>query len=196
MPKIEVDEEEFNRTQRVMSSLRKIADNPATRLKLQALHKEVEPNAPTPELDQAKILQEPLTKLQADFDAYKKERADADAEREKTAKIAELTGRWEQGRAALKRAGYTDEGLKALEEFMEKRGIIDHEVGAAAHEKMYPQPAPVTPSGIGAWNFLEVADDVDADIKKLIETKGSSEQLADRMAHKALNEVRAGQPRR
>jgi hypothetical protein len=196
MPKIEVDEEEFNRTQRVMNSLRKIADNPATRLKLQALHKEVEPNAPTPELDQAKILQEPLTKLQADFDAYKKEQADANAEREKAAKLKELSSAWETGRSWLKSEKWTDDGIKKLEEFMEQKGIADHQVAAAAYERMFPQPTPVTPSGIGAWNFLEVADDVDADIKKLIETKGSSEQLADRMAHKALQEMRAGQPRR
>jgi hypothetical protein len=196
MPKIEVDEEEYQRTQRVMASLRKIADNPATRLKLQALHKEVEPTAPTPELDQAKILQEPLTKLQKDFDDYKAKQETEQAEREKKEKLAALTGNWEAGRNALKRAGYTEEGIKNLEKFMEERGLIDHELAAAAHEKMFPLPPPATPSGVGAWNFLEVPDDSDADIKRLIETRGQSEALADRMAHKALNEVRAGQPRR
>jgi hypothetical protein len=196
MPKIEVDEEEYQRTQRVMASLRKIADNPATRLKLQALHKEVEPTAPTPELDQARVLQEPLTKLQKDFDEYKAKQETEQAEREKKEKLAALTGNWEAGRNALKRAGYTEEGIKNLEKFMEERGLIDHELAAAAHEKMFPPPPPATPSGVGAWNFLEVPDDSDADIKKLIETRGQSEALADRMAHKALNEVRAGQPRR
>ena len=191
MPKIEVDEEEYNRTQRVMNSLRKIADNPATRLKLQALHKEVEPTAPTPELDQARVLQEPLTKLQKDFDEYKAKQAEEAAEREKKAKLAELTSSWEAGRAALKREGrYTDEGLKRLEEFMESKGLVDHELADKAYTAMYPPPPPATPSGVGAWNFLEVPDDSDADIKKLIETRGQSEALADRMAHKALNEVR------
>jgi hypothetical protein len=195
MPKIEVDEEEYQRTQRVMASLRKIADNPKTRLQLQALHKEVEPNAPTPELDQAKVLQEPLDKLKKDFDDYKAKQAEDALEREKKAKLSELTGRWESGRAALKRDGYTEEGLKKLEEFMEQNGLVDHALADKAYSAMHPPPTPAVPSGVGAWNFLEVPDDSDADIKKLIETKGQSEALADRMAHKALNEMRAGRPR-
>lgn len=195
MPKIEVDEEEYQRTQRVMASLRKIADNPKTRLQLQALHKEVEPNAPTPELDQAKVLQEPLDKLKKEFDEYRTKQAEEAADREKKDKLAELTGKWESGRSALKREGYTDEGLKKLEEFMEQNGLVDHALADKAYSAMHPPQAPATPSGVGAWNFLEVPDDSDADIKKLIETKGQSEALADRMAHKALNEIRGQRPR-
>ena len=78
---------------------------------------------------------------------------------------------------------------------MKEKGIVDPLIAAAYVEKMLPPQLPATPSGGTSWNFIEGVQDGEADLKKLIESKGNYEPLIDKMAHEALSEVR-GQVRR
>ncbi len=78
---------------------------------------------------------------------------------------------------------------------MEDKGILDADIAAAYFEKQHPPQAPVTPGGSGAWNFMDMPADGDADLKKLVETKGESEQLIQKMAIDALNDVRGASRR-
>ena len=73
---------------------------------------------------------------------------------------------------------------------MEERGILDIEVAAAFYEKQNPPQVPATPRGMGGWNFVEQVNDSEADLKKLLDTRGNNEVLADKMAREALNEFR------
>jgi hypothetical protein len=190
MAKVEVDEEEFLVNKRVRDALAKIAADPKARLKLQEAHKMVDPNAKTPELDTMAPVNEQLTAMQKRLDDAEKKAADEKAEREKQDKLNALQGTVAAGLNRLRQDGWTDEGIKAVEKIMEERGIIDPEIAAAYHEKLHPPQAPITPSGSGAWNFMEMPKEGDDDLKRLIETKGESTPLLDKMVRDTLSEVR------
>jgi hypothetical protein len=70
------------------------------------------------------------------------------------------------------------------------------EDAVAIFERRNPPTTPIAPGGSGAWNFMDDASgDADADIKKMIETKGNSEALLNSMVNKTLQEVRGTQRR-
>ena len=193
---IEVDEEQLLQDKKLRDTVATMMRHPKAKLLVQEAHKMVDPNAVTPDLDQAKIAYEPVQELSKKFDEFVAETKKEKTEREAADKLAKLNTDYEKGRSGLKAQKWTDDGIKKLEEFMEQKGILDHEIAAAAFEKLHPPQTPVVPGGSGAWNFMEMpTDGADADLKKLIESKGENNLLIDKMAHDAINEVR-GQPRR
>ena len=187
---IEVDEEEYQRNARLRGTLDKIMANPAARKKVLEAYRDVDPSTPIPELDAEQRVAAPIDDLRKELKALKDEREADKAERTKAEQLAKLNADWDQGRAKLRRAQYTEEGITAIEKFMEEKGLVDHEIGAAAFERLHPPAAPATPSHTGGWNFLESVTDADKDIKALIETKGESNPLLDKMAREALAEIR------
>lgn len=196
MPKtVEVTEEEYARDQALRSTVAKILADPKAKLLVQQAQKIVDPNARTPELDQQNAIKEPVSAIEKQMsDFLAEQRKDRD-EREARDKVAKLSGEIEAGKAKLRREGWTDEGLAAVDKLMTERGIMDPEIAAAYHLSKNPPPAPVTPGGSGAWNFMDMPKDQDDDLKRLVETKGESEPLLHKMAIDALTEVR-GQSRR
>lgn len=193
--KVEIDEEQLLFDQKLRNTVASMMKHPKAKLLVQEAHKMVDPEAVTPDLEAAELAQEPVKKLSEKFDAFVADTKKEKEEREKAEKLAALNSNFETGRKMLKSQKWTDDGIKKLEEFMEQNGIISHEVAAAAFEKLHPPPAPVMPGGTGSWNFLELQPDGDADLKKLIESKGENSSLLDKMAHDAISEVR-GNPRR
>ena len=200
MPKIEVDEEEYARQKRVFDTLAKIASDPKRKAKLEALHKEVDPNVSTPTIEAEKAILEPVEAVKKEFEAYKKEQSEKEQKQLADRQQSEWTSKWNAGQQKLKDRGYTPEAIAKFEEDMAQKGITDHELYADAWEKRNPTPAPAMPGGTGSWNFLEIpTEDKDVDIKHLIEQtarKESSDSVADKMAREALNEFRQATGRR
>lgn len=188
---IEVDEEAFLRSEQLRSTVEKMLAHPKARRKILEARKEFEPNAVIPELDNAKPVEDAVSTITKQFEDFKKSQEEKETKAEQDKKFGDLNARFASGRAALKKQKWTEEGIKALEELMEKNGIVDHEIGVAYFEKLHPPQTPVTPSGSGAWNFMEVPTDGADDIKKLIETKGENEPLLRKMTADAINEVRS-----
>ena len=194
MPKIEVDEAEYNRMHALAVVANRIVQNPAARRRLEEAHKMVEPNAPTPYLDQERAREEPLntlkTEMQAKLDAIQKERDDERRE----ASIRSTLDKQERAFAKLKHEHrYTDEGVKAVRDLMEAKGLLDVDDAVAIFERSNPPQMPATPSGHtgGSWNFMdENAGDSDKNIAALIANKGSNEAATDRMVNQALQELR------
>jgi len=149
----------------------------------------------TPALDAYKAQNEPIQEVKKQLSEFMEAQKTEKADREKAEKLAKLNSDFESGRKSLKSQKWTDDGIKKLEEFMEQKGILDHEIAAAAFEKLHPPQTPVVPGGNGSWNFFDAPVDGDADIKKLIESKGENTALVDKMAHEAIMETR-GQTRR
>lgn len=197
MPKIEIDEAEYNQMVALRGVATKIAANPQARKVFESAHKMVDPNALTPLTDAEKAQLEPVnaikSELSAEIAALKKEREDE--KRERT--LAALAQKQTEGLTRLRRAGYTDEGVAAVQKLMEEKGLPDVEDAVAIFERNNPPPLPATPSGgIGSWGFTDSAGDADKSIQDLIASKGNSEQIADRMAREALNEFRGQMGRR
>jgi|SRR5215469_7864452 len=192
MAKIEVDEEQWNMGQRTLQTMRRIASNPKHALALEAMHKDVDPNVATPLADadkRANARVEALEKQISEMEKkYDDERKKGDEERAQGL----LKSKWDLGREKLHDQGFSYEAIDKLEkEVMEPKGIVDHEVAAAYWEKQNPPPPPAMPGGVGAWNFLETSpEDKDSDIKRLIDSRGNSDVLTDKMAREALNEFR------
>jgi hypothetical protein len=187
---IEVDEAEFLQSKALRETVEKMLANPKSRRKILEARKEFDPTAVIPELDQAKPVEDAVATVTKQFEDFKKEQAEKEAKADQDRKIGDLNTRFAAGRAALKKQKWTDEGIKAVEELMEKHGIVDHDVGVAYFERLHPPQVPVTPNGSGAWNFLEVPTEGSDDIKKLIESRGENEPLLRKMTGEALMEVR------
>jgi hypothetical protein len=194
MPKtVELEEGEYNRLQALHGVAVKIAGNPQSRKLFEQAHKLVVPEAATPLLDQEKTTLEPLnalkTELSTEIAALKKEREDEKRE----ATLAALARRQSDGIAQLRRQGYTDEGVAAVQKLMEDKGLLEVEDAVAIFEKHNPPATPATPGGGitgGHWNFTDTTADSDKSIVDMLASKGQNEAVVDRMANSALMEIR------
>lgn len=196
MAKIEVDEAEYNQMVALRGVASKIVANPAARKRLEEAQKLVDPNAPTPMLDAEAAQLAPINaakaELEARIDKFEKERQDE--KREQT--LAAIADKQSKAIAQLRRQGYTDEGVSAIEKLMETKGLLDVEDAVAIFERSNPPPTPVTPGGITGdrWNFADQpAADGDKDIAALLASKGDGpggDAAAMRMANATLQELR------
>jgi|SRR5215831_8284585 len=192
MAKIEVDEEQYNLGMRTLATMRRIASNPKNARALEAMHKEVDPNVSTPLADADRVANDRIEALQKQVSEMEKKR---DEERKKDEEERVLTAtkaKWSEGQQKLRDLGFSSAAIEKIEkEIMEPKGIIDHEDAATLWEKANPPPAPAMPGGVGAWNFLDTPpEDKDSDIKRLIDSRGGSDAVTDKMARDALNEFR------
>ena len=196
MAKVEIDEEELVRSQKLRDTVAKIWANPKTRVQLQALHKEVDPQAVTPDLDQQQPINEAIAGIQKTVNDFITESKKDKDERNNKDTLDALNSKVSSGLATLRRQGWTDEGIKGVEKLMQDHGIVDPEIAASHYEKLHPPQQPVTPGGTGSWNFMEPPPDDQADLKKLMETKGESEPLLSKMVRDTLADVRGAPSRR
>ena len=192
MAAVEVDEIELLRLRKQDQTVQHIWGNPKARRKIQEAVKEADPNMRIPELEIEEAAKAPVMALEKTVADLQKQIADDKAEREKNDKLNALNTSVEGGFGKLRKAGWTDDGLVEVKKLMEERGIIDPEIAAAYYEKQHPPQVPATPSGVGAWNFGEVADDTEAYSKALMASKNAAENdsLVMREAGKALQEIR------
>lgn len=187
---VDIDEEEYLRLKKIDASLGAIMAHPEGKLLAERAAKAVWPTAKTPNLDAVEEREKSSTELRKELDEFKKAQEAKDAEREKRETVSRLVQERDSELASLRREGWTEEGIAGVQKFAEEKGILDIKIAAAAFEKLHPPQAPITPGGGGSWNFMEPPADSDIDLKKLIETKGNSDQLVDKMAREAVTEMR------
>jgi hypothetical protein len=120
-----------------------------------------------------------LKKTVADF--IDEQKADRDRHR--------LENQWLSGRQKLRDAGYNDEGITKVEDFMEKRGVADHEIAMAAFERENPPPKPVATGGT-RWNFFDQRDAGNLGLDALM--KGDDDGFLAQALPAALKEGRGG----
>ena len=192
MPKtVEVDETEFLTNQNLRALVEKIMADPKRRAEVERLHKEVDPNAKTPTLDSMKSTEEPITALRKEMADFIKAQNEANTKRETDAQLAALTAKRDAGFAELRtKHGYNPDGIKKIEEIMEKKGILDPLDAAVIFERDNPPPAPVQSSS-SSWNFPEIPKDGgDAYEKALLDSRGNNDLIAERRAMEVLQEIR------
>lgn len=192
MAKVEIDEAEFVRLQGLNNFAHKMLTHPEAGKLVEQAAKIVDPSTKTPRLDAAEHQLAPVKAMQDELAAMRKHLEDRDAEVAHNQTLTALKSQRDNGIATLRSQGWTDAGIKAVEELMEQKGILDPLDAAAIHEKHHPPQNVAMPGSTGGWNFMEgmQSDDSDADLKKLIETKGEVDSVADGIARKALHEVR------
>ena len=195
MAAVEIDEVELLRLRKQDSTVHALMQNPKAKRKIFEAYKEHDPNARIPELEMEEAARAPVSALEKQVADLSKQIADDKADREKNAKLNSLSSTIDQGKMKLRRAGWTDEGLEALDKVMEEKGTTDIEMAAAYYEKLHPPQSPIAPRGHGGWNFMQEVNDGEADLKRLLDTRGDNEIAVDKMAHEALNEFRGAQRR-
>lgn len=186
----EIDEGEYNQLVALRGAASKIVANPQARKLLEQAQKLTDPNAATPTLDEEAARLAPVkeleTKVNERIAAF--EKAQADEKRQNT--IDAIAQKQTAGLTRLRKAGYTDEGVAAIQKLMDDKGLLEVEDAVAIFERNNPPQVPVTPGGIGAWGFTDTTGETDKSIADLIASKGESEQVADRMARQALQDFR------
>lgn len=125
------------------------------------------------------------SKLDAFLDEQRKDREDRKADEAKRA----MESDWLSGRRKLREQGYDDVGVEKIEEFMEKRGVADHEIAMAAYERENPPPPPIATGG-SRWNFFDQRDAGNLGLDALL--KGDDEGFLAQALPIALREGRGG----
>lgn len=190
MAMVEVDEEELRRNHALRATVSKILQDPKAKRLMEQAHKLVDKEAVTPGLDADEKIEAAVGATKAEVEALKKQMAEDRAAREHEGKVGALQKSIDDGISALVADGWMPDGIAAVRKLMEEKGIVDPAIAAAYYEKTHPPAAPVAGGG-GPWNFINAtAEGDDPDWKKLIETRGESDAVVDKMARDALNDAR------
>ena len=187
---VDIDEDELNRLRGLHGVASRIYADPKARLLLEQAQKLVDPNAKTPAIDQRQQIEEPIEDVRKQLSEVTKRLDEEKEAREREQKLASLRDLQQKGIAKLRQQHFTDEGIAAVEKIMEEKGILDPLDAAAIFEKQNPPQQLATPGGSGGWNFMDSVADGEADLKRLIETKGESEPLLNKMVNETLKDLR------
>ncbi len=189
MALIEVEASEWAAHRQVTETMQKLLNNPATRRKVLEAQKTLNPDLVIPELDAHEPLRTEISQITKRFDTLAQQLADERAEREKQQRMEKLQQTWDRGRNRLRANGYTDEGLTEVEKFMEEKGIADHEVAAAAFERLHPPAEPVKSVGANRFDLFEPDNRGGEEMQKLFANPDDPMAL-DSLINTTLRQVR------
>jgi hypothetical protein len=192
---VEVDEEDFLRMQKLQQTIGAVMSNPKAAVLAEQATKLVFPDARTPNIEQQALRDQEQSGLLETVKGLKKDLDDERAERERVTKINDLNSKVEKGISELRAEGWTVAGIEGVRKIMEETGVLDPHDAAGIFARRNPPQDLVTPGGSSSWNFMEPPPDDQADLKKLIESRGQNDQIVDKMARGALADMR-GQARR
>ena len=189
--RVEIDEAEFVRLSKLNNFAHSMLQNSDAAKLLEKAAKIVDPNIKTPRLDQESAISTPMQKLHDEMAAMRKQMEDERAAAAQSQTLNALRSQREEGIRALRQKGWMNEAIADVEKLMDEKGILDVEIAADHYAARHPPTNVSMPGSAGGWGFMEsLADDSDADLKKLIETKGEQDSVVNHIAHKALNEFR------
>jgi cell fate (sporulation/competence/biofilm development) regulator YlbF (YheA/YmcA/DUF963 family) len=174
MPTLEVDEQEYKTLRQARELLEKMNGNPKSRRDYQRALKVVVPDMVT---DEERVAEAPevkrLSSLEAKFDKF----LEAQEKREQDNEVRSAFDR-------LRTAGYTDEGVGAIQKLMIERKIADPEAAAALFDKTN-KAKDIIPSGFAPTSWGFGAPPADDDTKLLFENEDA---WAEKEARKAFLE--------
>lgn len=192
MAKVEIDETELANLKRVNDVAALIGKHPKARAMLQEAVALAAPDEVGPEHRIRVENDQRISGMEKKFDEFLEEQKKEREERSAVEARRDLERRWMEGRrVAREEHSYTDEGLKSLEEFMEREGIPDHKNAIPAFERANPPPEPVVTGGRG-WNFFDRAAEAEQDAAMKSLLSGNDEDFLARAVPAALKEVRGG----
>lgn len=189
MAVVEIDETELGQYRQAVAFVQGALADPKTRRKILEVQKLRHPDVAIPEIDAADPILAEVQKLGERVEAFITETQQEKAAREDRDRQATLAQQWEAGRAMARARNYTDEGLKNLEDFMEKKGVADWEVGMAAYEQLNPAPPPAV-TGSTHWHLFDQQTREAPDFKPLFD--GDDETFLAQAVPAALRDVRQG----
>lgn len=198
MPKIEIEEEQLGSLQNTAKIVQSMLQNPKTRRKVLEAYKEAVPTASVPEIEATAPYDEKITGLEKTMTDFIKEMKE-EREKEKTeSELAKLKSQVTEGHKTLKGRGYTDDGIKLIDEFRDRKGLVDYEDAIRLWELDNPAPQVSEP---GDMRNMTLVDAMHSDAekndfyKRLWESNGEDNGAVDRAASAVLSELRGVQRR-
>lgn len=192
---IEIDETQLASLQKTAKSVQAMLKNPKTRMQVLQAYKENHPDEAVPELDAAAPYTERMNRLEtAVIDFMKKQEEDREKDKIET-RLEEIRRQAERGREILKSRGYTEDGIKAIEEFRDKKGLVDYDDAISLWELNNPAPAVAEPEGMDFFGLRSSDDDGNDFHKKLFDSLGEDNSAVERMALQSIREMRGGNRR-
>ena len=188
----EIDETEYVAQRQLATLVNTMLQNPEARTLLHKATKIVNPNASIPEIDAKNEVLGELAKTNERLAALQKEREDEKSQREADKRTEAFAAGWNKQKSSLLKAGYTDEGIAAVEKLAEERGLPDLEAAAALFDRLNPPPDPAQPRGSGNWDLFEGAQDSDEEERKRLLANPDDAGALGGLINKALNDVRGG----
>lgn len=163
--------------------------NPKTRRRTLEMLKEINPALSIPEIDAAAPVLDEVKKANDRVAALEKQIQDDKETRAKEDRERSTTGKIEEGRAALRKKGYTDEGIAAVEKLMQDEGIIHYEAAASLLASRTPPEEAVTPTHYGR-DMPMVDDQSPNELREAMKLpRGQALKAVDRWSQ---NEIRKG----
>ena len=188
MALVEVDELEWKNLKELAEITNKGLRNPKARpLLIDGFAEVNEQVAQAPDRILRQQIAERDSAINEKLDKFLAAAEEREAKREEREQRAALERNLAEGRSIARKSGYTDDGLKALEEFKAERGILDYEDAIAAYERRNPPPTPVATGG-SRWDFLSVPESEAPDLKPLLE--GNEDAWLNKTITQTLREVR------
>ena len=171
----EISDDELATLRKGMKLMQDLVGNKETRREFEKLAKKVNPHAVTTD-EQVEPYLEPVNKELKELREWKAQIEGNMSEYSKSQSIQ-----------SLRQAGYTEDGIKAIEKIMEDKGLKDYDVAAAYWDKVQP-PKPVAPNGISPsmWNFQDELGDDEADAKLLM---SNDDAWLDKKAAQIMNSL-------
>lgn len=178
--------------------LEKLGGNPKTRIGVQRLIKEIEPDRIIPELDAAQPVLDELKALRDQIAAKDKAETEKEEKRAKEAEERETSLRLESGRSLLRSKGYQKEGIEKIEKLMVDRNLPDFDAAMALFERDQPKDHPAIPSNLNrSWDLFGPAEeDKDATAAVSLPKGRAQENALQRVTFKemanTLRDIRSG----
>lgn len=188
----EIDDAQLASLRQIAGLVEKVWAHPEARKSMAKALKLQDPNIALPEIDAKNEVLELLEKEREARVALEKRIEKEADDRETDRQRREFHDGWQQQRAALRQAGYMDEGIDKIEEHAKKYAIPNLEVAAAHWEKLNPPQSPARSSS-GSWNFFDTPDTEDTGgkyMKALFESGGDNEGALDAEISRALTDFR------
>lgn len=188
----EIDEAELASLRGVAAIFNKTLGSKEREKLLRAV-KGANPDLPIPELDARAPVDAEISGVKDEMKAFREEIAKDRADRKAESDRAQLTTQWNAGRSKARKLGYSGESLDELEKFMEEKGVADHEVAAAAFEKMHPKAQPVS-NPTNKFNIFgqpNADDTISKSIVDMRDGKIDGDQQLDFSINEVLREMRA-----
>lgn len=186
----EISESDLQEYEGLRTKLQRLAGNKEARKLLEKAWKQVEPNARTPALDEDEAILAPVKAVESKLDKFIAEENERKAKEEAERKLQEFGQKVEQEYAKLRAEGWTDEGIAGVKKIAEEKSLMPLDASAIFLREHPPQEISQPRGYSGPWNFMEPVNDSDKNIKSLIESKGDSENVLNRMIHETLSDVR------
>lgn len=186
MANVEIDETELSALRRYAAVADKMAKHPEARKLVQQAALLADPDSVGPEPRIRAEVNEGLDAIRAELKADREEREKLAKEQAEERRNAQLSAQWNKTRSQALAAGYTDEGMKALEDWMQERGVADHTIAMPAFERENPPPEPIMTGGT-KWNFFDQPAE-DVSLKPLFE--GNEDAFLGPAVAAAIKDVR------